>query len=633
MHGCRTEPQAAKLCLLKHDLSSRVSATPKIRKSAKARALAAGQLNWDELRRIADFHGVIPMLWRFVSRNEDSVPESFLEALRADFFGNALRTLTLTRELVRIACAFDRAGIRLIALKGPALAIDAYGDTAKRQFVDLDLLVHRADLPRAAEILVAEGYSPRAFEPQSRGAEFFLSYEDQFISNANRGPVDIHWRLAPDYFPFAPDEDSIWRVAQNIEIQGTTIRTLATADHLLFVIVHATKHGWPTLGQVCDVAAIVRSHPELDWRAVAVQARRYRCERMLMLGLKLASDLIRARIGGELLARSECDSQVGALAQSIEARMFAQTGEPSALFHEFIVPFRSIESIPDRVRYLMGLALKPTVVDWEFMRLPRHFYWIYYADPATAAADSIRVERPAPSQAGSGPMNRAPPRFFRELVGSARWRFVSSLALILAFSTTEGFGILLLLPTLQAAGLDLAGQGAAGRYALADRWRVCRRGYQALAWHSVSDLRPPNWTADRSWQPAKRRDFFGRAGVHLFASPPSVSRDRKRELALHLPQPGFGFHPCAHQRTRPRWSGSLRVDGHRERHCVNCLVLRYCAAAFSVDDAPGAGVRSGARYHATRAHSRDCRCRTRAIEYWRRTLRRDHANICKALRR
>ena len=62
-------------------------------------------------------------------------------------------------------------------------------------------------------------------------------------------------------------------------------------------------------------------------------------------------------------------------------------------------------------------------------------------------------------------MNGMPLRFFRELVGSARWRFVSSLALMLAFSATEGFGILLLLPTLQAAGLDLAGQGAAGRYA------------------------------------------------------------------------------------------------------------------------------------------------------------------------
>src|SRR5208283_4256038 len=34
-----------------------------------------------------------------------------------------------------------------------------------------------------------------------------------------------------------------------------------------------------------------------------------------------------------------------------------------------------------------------------------------------------------------------------------------------AFSLTEGFGILLLLPTLEAAGMNLTDQGAAGRYA------------------------------------------------------------------------------------------------------------------------------------------------------------------------
>ena len=353
-------------------------ADPEGPESAEARTLAAGQLDWDELRRIADFHGVIPMLWRFVSRNEDAVPESFVEAVRADYFGNALRTLALTRELVRIARALDHAGILMIALKGPALALDAYGDTARRQFVDLDLLIHPADLPRAAEILAGEGYSPRAFEPRSRGAEFFLSYEDQFVSNNGGGPIDIHWRLAPDYFPFAPDEVSLWTSAQHIDIQGTAIRTLAPADHLLFVIAHATKHGWPTLGQVCDVAAIARSHPELDWQAVAGHARRYKCERMLMLGLKLASDLTQARIGGELLVGPQGDS-VDALAQSIKARMFDQIGEPSGLFHEFIVPLRSIENIRDRVRYLTGLALKPTIVDWEFMPLPPDFYWIYYA--------------------------------------------------------------------------------------------------------------------------------------------------------------------------------------------------------------------------------------------------------------
>lgn len=68
--------------------------------------------------------------------------------------------------------------------------------------------------------------------------------------------------------------------------------------------------------------------------------------------------------------------------------------------------------------------------------------------------------------------------FFAQLVRTTRWRLVGAVALMVAFSLTEGFGILLLLPTLQAAGLNLAGQGQAGRYT-----RLISRAFGALGIH------------------------------------------------------------------------------------------------------------------------------------------------------
>ncbi len=66
-------------------------------------------------------------------------------------------------------------------------------------------------------------------------------------------------------------------------------------------------------------------------------------------------------------------------------------------------------------------------------------------------------------------------KFAAELARSARWRLGIAVALMVAFSATEGFGILLLLPTLQAAGLNLAGQGSADRYA-----RLIESGFRAV---------------------------------------------------------------------------------------------------------------------------------------------------------
>jgi len=50
---------------------------------------------------------------------------------------------------------------------------------------------------------------------------------------------------------------------------------------------------------------------------------------------------------------------------------------------------------------------------------------------------------------------------------------------IMLASITEGVGVMLLLPTLQIAGLDLANQGAAGRYTLA-----IRRGFESIGLHA-----------------------------------------------------------------------------------------------------------------------------------------------------
>ncbi len=62
-------------------------------------------------------------------------------------------------------------------------------------------------------------------------------------------------------------------------------------------------------------------------------------------------------------------------------------------------------------------------------------------------------------------MNRNTRTFFATLASVGRFKLLRTLVLMVGFSLTEGIGIALLLPMLQVAGLNLAGQGEAGRYA------------------------------------------------------------------------------------------------------------------------------------------------------------------------
>jgi ATP-binding cassette subfamily C protein len=55
--------------------------------------------------------------------------------------------------------------------------------------------------------------------------------------------------------------------------------------------------------------------------------------------------------------------------------------------------------------------------------------------------------------------------YLRALASDLRAWLAFAIAVIILTSMTEGIGVMLLLPTLELAGLDLKGQGAAGRYA------------------------------------------------------------------------------------------------------------------------------------------------------------------------
>jgi len=67
--------------------------------------------------------------------------------------------LRLTAELFRILERFASEGIATLVIKGPVLAVQAYGDPAIRSYGDLDLLVRQADIRRATELMSAAGYA------------------------------------------------------------------------------------------------------------------------------------------------------------------------------------------------------------------------------------------------------------------------------------------------------------------------------------------------------------------------------------------------------------------------------------------------------------------------------------------
>jgi len=343
---------------------------------ARARELAS-IVEWKRVFALAKIHCVTPIICRFIAENGGAAtPESVKSTARKQFLELWRRNTKFARTLVEIARVIEAEGIPVIALKGPALAIQTWGDPVMREYSDLDLLVKPHDVPRVAKLLADRGYRARRYVPNTAEGGSFFDFESEFTTAGNGVAIDLHVKLAPSYFPTGIDSDRLWLSSVRVEIEGSTVATLNPTDSARFVAAHAAKHGWRSFGFVSDFAAL-ESSPDLDWPALLAGATN-QSGRMIRLAVILAEEMCGARFPAEIDAAARRDSDVTRLARKIRARMFDATADGLSLFHDWVVPLRSLERTQDRLRYAAGRAFRPTVEDREFIALPRKIYWAYY---------------------------------------------------------------------------------------------------------------------------------------------------------------------------------------------------------------------------------------------------------------
>ncbi|MGA8566911.1 MAG: nucleotidyltransferase family protein [Candidatus Binataceae bacterium] len=366
-------------------------ATPE--RTARLRAIVDGGVDWLQAIHMATVQAVMPLVYRYLtSELEDVLPADATSDLRRAFYGNSVRNLHLARELVRLTALLERGGVEPLALKGPALAVAAYGAVAMRQFTDLDLLVRKSEVRRAAEILLDEGYTPSAGYSLA-DLDRPGGYEIAMARAGALTEIDLHWRLIPSYFPLTLDGEELWRRAVRIEIEGAAVRTLAAADHLLYLCAHGAKHGWQALGGICDLAELMRASSRtseqglsqtlsqtfsIDWDELSARAERAGARRALELGVLLAHELLEAAVPAAVLEAARREPAVVRAAQSFIGYVSDPGDHGPGFYQRWVVPLGVIAEPGARLRYLAARALLPSADDREFLRLPLALYPLYY---------------------------------------------------------------------------------------------------------------------------------------------------------------------------------------------------------------------------------------------------------------
>lgn len=314
-------------------------------------------LDWAALIGLALRHRVLPLLYRGLQTiSPGMIPHAIQTELQHYFHANARRNLLQAGTLLKLLRVLEMHHIPAIPYKGPGLAMLAYGNLTLRQFGDLDLLVRPQDARRAQALLWDQGYRWQHDRSPARFPHLLKVYE--LISADGQVLVELHWALTSATFYFPLHLTCLWDRLETAILLDTPVRTLSPADLLLTLCVHGAKHQWHRLAWICDVAALLRASPQLDWERCIAQARQLGGVRMLALGLCLAHDLLGAVLPTEVWRWMHTEPIVPWLAAHVRSQLFTVTANLAQAWDHPAFYLALRERIRDRLPCYLYLAYR-----------------------------------------------------------------------------------------------------------------------------------------------------------------------------------------------------------------------------------------------------------------------------------
>jgi hypothetical protein len=284
----------------------------------------------ERLSALAVRHGMLPLIARFLG-SFGAASSPLFGAIRAQVLEGSRSAMALTAELLAVVRRLEERGIPVMAYKGPALAIQAFGDPTLRRFGDLDLVVEPGALDGAVAALEGLGFTGEPFGSAEQRAAVLRDGHHLALS---RGTVivELHWRFGKRIFGYTEAVDAAWERRQTLPVAGIPVPVLGPDDHLLALSIHASKDIWPTLEGILSIAMLARALPADAWNEVAPRARAWGCARALQVSLLLSEELFAAPAPAALWAALPPDRATRALGRRMAAQTLAGTSSPASYF-------------------------------------------------------------------------------------------------------------------------------------------------------------------------------------------------------------------------------------------------------------------------------------------------------------
>lgn len=276
--------------------------------------LSQGLVDWSSLYQDARYHAVIPL----VHMNRLRHGEDLDDWAHEDLDVTRTRGYFHIEELKRVLNVLDEAGIRALPFKGPVLTSQVFPDLRYRFSTDLDLLIEPNTLSAASSALNTAGFQPiQTRSAVAKRLRTLIHSQHTFTRGGAVFVLDVHTRIMPPLYAYAPDFEGLWKRSTEINLVGDPVRCLAPPDRLLMLCYQGVKNRWDRLKYVCDVAAALQAE-DYDAHDLLDQARRLSSERALLLGVTLAHELLGAPLPKPVMEPIRTNHVISSLSQRVQ---------------------------------------------------------------------------------------------------------------------------------------------------------------------------------------------------------------------------------------------------------------------------------------------------------------------------
>jgi len=298
-----------------------------------------------------------------------------------------MENLKATIGLIELVGLFNTHNIRYMALKGPALSYELYGDIGIRDYQDVDLWISEMDLFTVKSLLSEMGYhnldSVDSLTIKQKNSFFKAMHHISFQSK-NGVLFEIHFRLISDdcksqylEFPF----ESFWANRRVIHYNGSEINVMGEQDQLIFLIFHASKHGFFRMKWLIDLYTIFSQTP-INWQSLIERMEQMNSRHLLVQSLLLIDDFFDTTFEknvSDWIQPTRSEKKIKDLAKAFNLeRDVKQFRFCHKNYFRFIrYKLRMIKGLRYRLNYLLFL-FRPQNKDFQKVKINDKWFALYY---------------------------------------------------------------------------------------------------------------------------------------------------------------------------------------------------------------------------------------------------------------